>query len=188
MNSRTEVKNRKVALIGMGNIMFHDEGLGTYLAKYIEENYEIPENLTIVDGGLLGFSLMTYYQEYDKIVIVSTNSKEGKPGSIFRYSGEEMMAMGSTRQTANEVELTMMLEVCSFHEDMGEVELVTMIPEDIIDVANGLTDTILSRMPQLLDATLEALEDEGITLQPKEPSVSFSEVVHACANPVNHRM
>ncbi len=182
------MKNRNVALIGMGNIMFHDEGLGTYLARYIEENFEIPENLAVVDGGLLGFSLMTYYQEYDKILIVSTNSKEGEPGSIFRYSGEEMMAMGNTRQTANEVELTMMLEVCSFHEEMGEVELVTMIPEDIVDVANGLTNTILARMPSLLDATLKALEEEGIILEPKTSRVSFEEVIHACANPVNHRM
>jgi hydrogenase maturation protease len=100
-----------------------------------------------------------------------------------------MMAMGTTRQTANEVELTMMLEVCSFHEDMGEVELVTMIPEDIVDVANGLTDTILSRMPALLETTLEALADEGVVLQPKASTkVSFPEVVHACANPVNQRI
>jgi hydrogenase maturation protease len=180
--------SKRIALIGMGNLMFHDEGLGTYLAKYLEANYEIPENLEIVDGGLLGFSLMTYYQEYDKIVIVSTNSKEGEPGTIFRYSGEEMMAMGSTRKTANEVELTMMLEICSFHEAMGEVELVTMIPEDIIEVRNGLTDTIRERMPALLEETLSALAEEGIVLVPKVPPVSFSEVIHACANPMTQRL
>jgi hydrogenase maturation protease len=37
--------SKRIALIGMGNLMFHDEGLGTYLAKYLEANYEIPENL-----------------------------------------------------------------------------------------------------------------------------------------------
>jgi len=172
----------------MGNIMFHDEGLGTYLAHYLETNYEIPDNLTIVDGGLLGFSLMTYYQEYDKILIVGTNSKEGIPGTISHYSGEEMMAMGSTRQTANEVELTMMLEICSFHEAMGEVELVTMIPEDIIDVRNGLTDTILNRMPNLLDETLRALADDGILLRPKASIVSFEGIIEKCANPMTQRM
>jgi hydrogenase maturation protease len=179
---------KSIALIGMGNIMFHDEGLGTYLAKYLEANYHIPENVEIVDGGLLGFSLMTYYQEFDKILIVSTNSKEGKAGEISRYSGEEMMAMGATRQTANEVELTMMLEICSFHEAMGEVELVTMIPEDIIDVCNGLTSTVLKRMPQLLAETLKALEDEGVFLVAKEKQTSFDEIIHQVANPMTQRM
>ena len=172
----------------MGNIIFHDEGLGTYFAHYLEANYEIPENLTIVDGGLLGFSLMGYYQEYDKIIVVGTNSKEGEAGTISRYSGEEMMAMGSTRQTANEVELTMMLEICSFHEAMGEVELVTMIPEDIVEVRNGLTDTILERMPDLLSATLQALAEEDIVLKPKESTLSFASVIEACANPVTQRV
>jgi len=180
--------NKKIALIGMGNIMFHDEGLGTYLAKYLEYNYQIPQNLEIVDGGLLGFSLMTYYQEFDKILIVSTNSKEGLAGSISSYSGEEMMAMGTTRQTANEVELTMMLEICSFHEEMGEVELITMIPKDIIDVCNGLTSTVLQKMPELLDVTLDALKEEDIILQPKEKMITFDEVIHQVANPMTQRM
>lgn len=180
--------SKKIALIGMGNLMFRDEGLGTYLAKYIEANYVIPDNLAIVDGGLLGFSLMTYYQEYDKILIVGTNSKEGGAGSIFRYSGEEMMAMGSTRKTANEVELTMMLEICSFHEEMGEVELVTMIPEDIIEVQNGLSNTVLKRMPALLNETLLALGDEGVVLKPKTETASFEEIIHACANPMTPRI
>ncbi len=180
--------SKNIALIGMGNIVFHDEGLGTYLAKYLETNYEIPSNLIVVDGGILGFKLMSYYQEYDKVLIIGTNSKDGESGSISRYSGEEMMAMGNTRQTANEVELTMMLEICSFHEEMGEVELVTMIPEDIIDVCNGLTDTILHKMPKLLDVTLLALKDEGIILKSKASAVSFEEIIHEVSNPMTQRM
>jgi hydrogenase maturation protease len=180
--------SKQIALIGMGNIMFHDEGVGTYLAKYMEANYRLPENLEIVDGGLLGFSLMTYYQEFDKILIVGINSKKGDPGDISRYSGEEMMAMGNTRQTANEVELTMMLEICSFHEEMGEVELVTIIPEDIVDVCNGLTNTILYKMPELLDATLHALKDDGVILKAKDKIVSFDEIIYQVANPMTQRM
>ncbi len=178
---------KRIALVGMGNIMFCDEGLGTYLAKYLESNFIIPERLVIVDGGLLGFSLMTYYQEYDKVMIVGTNSKEGKPGEIFRYSGEEMMALGTTRQTANEVELTMMLEICSFSETMGEVECITMIPEDIISVKNGLSDTILKKMPLLRDTVLEALEEEDIVLVPKAEYQTFETILHQCANPANER-
>ena len=50
----------RVALIGLGNIMFCDEGVGVYLAKYIESNYDFENQLEIVDGGLLGFWLMRY--------------------------------------------------------------------------------------------------------------------------------
>ncbi|OQX75316.1 MAG: hypothetical protein B6D54_06075 [Epsilonproteobacteria bacterium 4484_65] len=117
----------KIALIGIGNIMFHDEGMGAYLVKYIEENYEIPENLTVVEGGTLGFTLMTYYQEYDKIIVVGTGSKDGAVGTICSESAQDVMENeDNTRKTANEVEITMMIEICSFHEEMGDVQLITM--------------------------------------------------------------
>lgn len=180
----SKVRYEKVALIGIGNIMFHDEGLGAYLAKYIEKNYHIPENLTVVEGGTLGFSLMTYYQEYDKVIIVGTASKDGDVGSIYSESSEEVMSQSTTRQTANEVEITMMLEICSFHEDMGEVQLISMVPEDIIEVCNGLTETVLSHMPKLVDATLNELENSGISLHRSFcSSTSFETIIEVYANP-----
>jgi hydrogenase maturation protease len=175
----------KIALIGIGNIMFHDEGLGAYLVKYIEENYEIPENLTVVEGGTLGFTLMTYYQEYDKIIVVGTGSKEGPVGTISSENAQEVMANeDSTRKTANEVEITMMIEICSFHEEMGEVQLITMVPEDIIEVKNGLTDVVLQYMPNLVNVTLEELKSSGIELKKKiSEEVSFAQILDDYANP-----
>jgi len=178
-------EGKTIALIGTGNIMFHDEGVGIYLTKYIQENYHIPANLTVLDGGGLGFTLMTYYQEYDKVIVVGTTSKEGKAGDIFVTSGDEMMAEGAIKKTATEVEITMMLEICSFHEDMGEVALISMIPEDIIEVKNGVTPTVLNAMPKLRDLILDELEQDGITLKSKEGGMSFEEVVDYFANPRN---
>ncbi|MDQ7045586.1 MAG: HyaD/HybD family hydrogenase maturation endopeptidase [Sulfurimonas sp.] len=176
---------KKIALIGIGNILFHDEGLGAYLVQYISENYEIPENLNIVEGGTLGFSLMTYYQEYDKVIVVGTGSKEGPVGTISSENADEVMSNeGATRKTANEVEITMMIEICTFHEDMGEVQLITMVPQDIIEVKNGMTPEALEHMPKLLDAIFEELDKSDISLQRKNSElVSFETVIESCANP-----
>ncbi len=164
--------------------MFHDEGLGAYLSKYIEENYDIPENLAIVEGGTLGFSLMTYYQEYDKIIVVGTGSKEGSVGTIASENADEVMKNESaTRKTANEVEITMMIEICSFHEEMGEVQLITMVAEDIIEVKNGLTKSVLDAMPKLVDTTLEELKNSGITLKRNSQNMTFEEIIDFFANP-----
>ena len=176
---------KKVALIGIGNIMFHDEGLGAYLVKYIEENYEEHPRLSIIEGGTLGFTLMTYYQEYDKIIVVGTGSKKGPVGTISSENADQVMANeDATRKTANEVEITMMIEICSFHEDMGEVQLITMVPQDIIDVKNAMTQEALEHMPTLVDETLQELENSGITLRRKtSKEVSFESIIEAYAHP-----
>lgn len=179
------MEDKKVALIGIGNIMFHDEGLGAYLVKYIEENYEEHPRLTIVEGGTLGFTLMTYYQEYDKIIVVGTGSKKGPVGTISSENAEQVMANeDATRKTANEVEITMMIEICSFHEDMGEVQLITMVPHDIIDVKNAMTPEALIHMPALVDETLQELQNSGIILTRKtSKEVSFKSIIEAYAHP-----
>jgi len=174
----------KIALIGIGNIIFHDEGMGAYLVKYIEENYHSHPKLTIVEGGTLGFTLMTYYQEYDKVIIVGTGSKEGDVGTISCENAEEVMANeNATRKTANEVEITMMLEICSFHEEMGEVELITMVVQDIIEVKNGMTKKTLSFMPNLVDKTIEVLKKSGIDLEKNNKNISFEKIIDDYANP-----
>jgi len=178
-----KLKYEKIALIGIGNIMFHDEGLGAYLVKYIEENYQVPDNLLVLEGGTLGFGLMTYYQEYDKIIVVGVGSNEGEVGTITIESAQDIINKSPICKTANEVEITMMIEICSFHEDMGDVQLITMVPEDIIDVRNGLTETVLAHMPKLADVTIKELEKSGVTLKEKADKVSFEEIIEAYANP-----
>jgi hydrogenase maturation protease len=68
---------------------------------------------------------------------------------------------------------------------MGEVELLSMVPEDIIDVKNALTPTVLESMPKLLDLTLDALKKDGVTLVKKEGGMDFEEVIYFFANPRN---
>jgi hydrogenase maturation protease len=77
----------------------------------------------------------------------------------------------------------MMIEICSFHENMGEVQLITMVPHDIIDVKNAMTAEALVHMPNLVSKTLEELENSGVTLKKRAETVSFESIIHTCANP-----
>ncbi len=165
--------------------MFHDEGMGAYAVEFIKRNYVIPESLTVLEGGTLGFGLMTYYQEYDKIIVVGTGSHGGRPGDVFSESAEKILEGGSVRKTANEVEITMMIEICTFHEEMGEVHMITMVPKDIIEVKTALTPEVMAKMPKLIDTVLEELHRSGISLERKSdtPTVTLEEIIDEYANP-----
>ncbi|MEA1920858.1 MAG: hydrogenase maturation protease, partial [Campylobacterota bacterium] len=103
-----------VALIGSGNSFFKDEGIGLYAGKYLKENYTFKPELDIVDGGTLGFGLMPLLQEYDYVIIANTSSSDDrKAGSIEIISDEELIENSGLKKTANEVEITEMLQICS---------------------------------------------------------------------------
>lgn len=154
-------------LIGVGNVLFMDEGVGVYAAKYLENNYSFDDSLEIIDGGVLGFKLMALFQEYDNVIILDTVSIEDEPGSVYRLPSEELLGLGSYRKTAHEVEIVEMLEICSMLEKMANVVIIGIVPKDIESVANDMTPEILKGFETFINTTLGELRSLGVQYEKK---------------------
>ena len=130
---------KKNIIVGVGNMLFKDEGIGIYASEYIRQNYEFDDkNLEIIDGGTLGFKLMAYFQEYDNVIILDTVSIEDTAGSIYRLPSEVLLGLGNYRKTAHEVEIVEMLEIVSVLDSHANVTIMGIIPEDIIKIQKKL--------------------------------------------------
>jgi hydrogenase maturation protease len=167
----------KVAVVGIGNILFTDEGVGVYAGKFLEENYDFDPAVDIVDGGTLGFKLMSYYQTYDKVVILDTISIEDSPGTVYNVPAHELMALGTYRNTAHEVEVVEMLEICSLLEKIAEVNVIGIVPEDIESVGIGMSRSMHRHFPIFVKAALQELERAGIVVKPKARCKSLEAVI-----------
>jgi len=178
----------RTAIVGAGTVIYQDEGVGVYAAKYIEENYTFDNNdVTMVDGGVLGFQLMVYYQEYDKVIILDTITMDDEVGSIYNLPSEELLGLGSYKQTAHEVEIIEMLEICSLLETMAEVNIVGIVPEDIETVVVGLTQKMRDNFFHLVDAGLAELDKAGIKYSKNEVEVTLDSIIDSYSNPTAHR-
>lgn len=155
----------KNIVIGVGNLLFKDEGIGIYAAKYIEENYSFEPSIEIIDGGTLGFKLMSYFQEYDNVIILDTVSIEDIPGEIFRLPSDVLLGLGNYRKTAHEVEIVEMLEICSVLDEHAAVTIMGIIPEDIEKVEIGLTQKIESRFEEYIAHVIKEIESIGCVAQ-----------------------
>ena len=155
-------------VIGVGNVLFKDEGVGIYASKYLEENYCFDADLEIIEGGTLGFKLMTYFQEYDNVIILDTVSIEDKAGEIFRLPSDVLLGMGQYRKTAHEVEIVEMLEIVSVLDSHASVTILGIIPEDIVSVQIGLTKTIEDRFEEFIAQAIKEIENIGIKAVKKD--------------------
>ena len=156
------MKKRNI-VIGVGNMLFKDEGIGIYAAEYISQNYEFDDkDLEIIDGGTLGFKLMTYFQEYDNVIILDTVSIEDKVGDIYRLHSDVLLGLGNYRKTAHEVEIVEMLEIVSVLDSHANVTIIGIIPEDIISVEIGLTQSMENRFEEFILNSIKEIESLGI--------------------------
>ncbi len=133
---------KNIAVIGVGNVLFKDEGIGVFVVKYLQENYKFSPEIDLIDAGTLGFRLMEYLEDYKHVILVDTISIKDKAGSVFRLTDEQLAGIGSYHQTAHEVEVVQMLELTALKGDRAEVIIVGIIPEDISITEIGLTKTL----------------------------------------------
>ncbi len=173
----------RTAIVGAGTIIFQDEGVGVYAQKYLKENYVFLDDVTLVDGGVLGFQLMTYYQDYDKVLILDTITMDDEVGSIYNLPGEELLGLGSYKQTAHEVEITEMLEICSLLEKMAEVNIIGIIPYDIQSVNIDLSDEIKARFNDFIAVTLKELDKSGVRYEKNKIEIPLESIIQSYSNP-----
>ncbi|MBU1642510.1 HyaD/HybD family hydrogenase maturation endopeptidase [bacterium] len=173
----------KIAVIGVGNILFMDEGVGVYASRMLEANYRFEPDIEIIDGGTLGFKLMDYFEAYDKVVILDTVSIDDAPGSVYNLPADALMGLGDYRQTVHEVEVVGMLEVCSMLDKMAEVNIVGIIPQDIQSVEINLTDTLKKAFPGLMEQAIRVLADAGITVTPGCSQSNIDEIIAGYNDP-----
>ena len=166
----------KNIIIGVGNVLFKDEGIGIYAAHYLRENYDFDGDLEIMDGGTLGFKLMALFQEYDNVLILDTVSIEDEPGTLFRLPSEVLLGLGQYRKTAHEVEIVEMLEICSVLDKHAEVTILGIVPEDIITVKIGLTPKMEECFMGLINQALTDIEALGVKVTRNDKNKSISDV------------
>ncbi len=174
----------KIAVVGAGTIIFRDEGIGVYAARYLEENFEFDGDVTLVDGGVLGFQLMTYYTDYDKVIILDTiTMNNDSAGSLYKIPAEELLGLGSYKQTAHEVEIVEMLEIAALNGNLSDVTIIGIVPEDILSVKVGLSDTLKKSFDSMIDTAIGELKSIGVGITRKKDGLTLEEILHMYDNP-----
>ncbi|MBD3790701.1 MAG: HyaD/HybD family hydrogenase maturation endopeptidase [Campylobacterales bacterium] len=162
----------KSIVIGVGNTLFKDDGIGVYTACFLKNNYAFSPHLEILDGGTMGLNLIGYFQAYDQVIILDTLSIDDEPGRVYRIPAEEFHGLGAQRNTAHEVEIIQMLEAGALYGLTAKVTILGIVPEDITSVSIGLSASLEKQFPGYLQLVLDEIASLGIeAIRTKESSL-----------------
>lgn len=169
----------KIAIIGVGNILFRDDGLGIYASQFLAENVDFSPTVDVIDGGTLGMNLLSYFQHYERVIVLDalSVSDDSPPGTVYSMPATELQAMGAYRQTAHEVEVLQTLEMGALVGGMAEIQIIAMVPKDIDSVAIGLTEPVECQLPHLVETVVQQLRQWGVVVTSKPSSHGFAKIV-----------
>ena len=169
------MQNKNI-IIGIGNLLFCDDGVGIIAVEYLKKNYMFSDGFELLDGGTLGFNLIEYFTEYDSVFIIDTLSMDDKAGKIYKIPSEELLGGSSYKKTAHEVEVVHMLEACELHDKKANITIFGIVADDITSVQIGLSETLKNSFDMLIKTLLSAIEELGVKVT-KTDNFTYQEVV-----------
>ena len=152
-----KVSPLKIVILGVGNLLLSDEGVGVHVANELVK-LELPPGVTVVEGGTDGFRLINVITEADRLIVVDAVKGGGAPGSIYRFDINEVQNCPSGFKTS--VHQIGILEVINLSGLIGKTPQTTVIgiePESL-EMSMELSPEIKAKIPRIIELVLEELK------------------------------
>jgi len=157
----------EIMILGVGCILYSDEGFGVRVIETIQKRYEFPDNIQVVDGGVLGLNLLGVISKPDHLIVVDAIRNKGKPGDMYRLEGGAIPERIRAKNSLHQVDFLEALTLCQALDKVPETVILGVEPEDIETLSTELTDATQSRVDPIIDKVLSEIKRLGGSYRPK---------------------
>ncbi len=149
-------------VLGLGNILLHDEGIGVWVVEALRRHFEFPERVTILEGGTLGLDLLPYLDGVERLLLIDAVKLGLTPGTLVRLEGTEVPAALDVKISPHQVGVQDLLACARL---MGweppEIVLRGMEPE-CLEAGIGFSPSVATALPLLEAKVLDELRCWGV--------------------------
>jgi len=166
------MSNQLVVILGVGNILHSDDGIGIKILKYLDSQYEFPEDVSLVDGGTVGAQLDTSIVNKDWVIIIDALDVKGDPGEVKLLSGDAFINRPSaTKMSPHQVGFLDLVQMMRMEgTEPKQLDLIGVIPANT-DNGIELTPEVENAMDDAIERLLEILKQKGIVPVKREPAL-----------------
>lgn len=155
----------KILVLGIGNLLFGDEGIGVHFINYMGEKYrfENEHQLDLVDGGTLAQRLIPIIVEYDKLIIIDTINAPGvKAGEVYFFDFDSVPDTVDWQGSAHEVEMLQTLNMIELAGDRPPTMIMGVVPTVIEAIEFSLSEAVVNAVPLMEKRLLNYLKTLGV--------------------------
>jgi hydrogenase maturation protease len=110
--------DKPILVLGVGNLLLKDEGVGVHVARKLME-MDLPSHVEVLEGGAGGFDLLGEIEGRKKVIVVDT-AKAGKPpGTMYRMTTEDIEKAEKPRISLHEIDMTDLLNLADLFMNLS---------------------------------------------------------------------
>jgi hydrogenase maturation protease len=158
---------KHIMILGVGNILFSDEGFGIRVIEKLQEEYEFPDNLSVMDGGVLGLNLLGAISRADHLIVVDAIRNKGKTGDLYRLEGSAIPERIRAKNSLHQIDFLEALTMCQALDNVPETVILGVEPADIETIGLEMTPLIQTKIAPVVEMVLTEIERLGIPYEKK---------------------
>lgn len=157
----------KVVVLGIGNILLSDEGVGVRVVERLEKSYDLPPTVEVIDGGTCGMEMLDQLEGLDALVVVDCVRHGQPPGTPVLLKGDEVPVFFKTKLSPHQVSLSDVLASLEFEGRGPKYASIVGIQPASMETGLELTPEIAAKVPELLTLAVAELRSLGVPVREK---------------------
>jgi len=146
-----------VLVLGVGNTLMGDEGIGVYVIRELEKE-KLSGNIELIDAGTALFSIVHLLRKRKKIVIIDAAKGGGKPATIYRILPSQIKSKDNKLLSLHEMGLMESLNTLEDGEKPQDIVIIGVEPASI-DWGLKLSSVIERKLPEIVKIVLSEISD-----------------------------
>jgi hydrogenase maturation protease len=163
--------NARTIVMGLGNTLNRDEGLGVYalnaLEIYLKENMteSLNPDLEFVDGGALGLNLLPWVEECSHLLVLDAINAHKDPGTLIELQKEQIPLYTGIKMSDHQITFQEVLGLASFRGKLPEhLHMIGIQPVDI-SIGVEISPEVMATMPKIQERAVKVLVEWGLLVE-----------------------
>ncbi|MBI3784735.1 MAG: hydrogenase maturation protease [Deltaproteobacteria bacterium] len=157
----------RIAVIGIGNVLLGDDGVGPYVVELLRAGWELPHDVTLIDVGTPGLDLASHLLGREVVILVDAVGATGEPGEVRVYHGEELQRLPVLpRVSPHDPAVQEALWIAELADSAPQVVLVGIIPEST-EPGVELSAVVREGAIKACSVVIDELTRRGVAVRPR---------------------
>ena len=168
---------KETLVLGLGNILLRDEGVGVRVVEHLLAHYEFPEGVRVLDGGTLGLDLLPLLEKASRLLVIDAVQARKEPGTLVRLTRDEIPTfLDASKVSPHQEGLQDLLAVALLKGYLPEEVVFWGAQIGTMGVGLDLSPPVAAQVEALGEKVLTELRQWGIEPCPKEQAPAGLEV------------
>lgn len=158
-------------VIGLGNPLMGDDGLGLAALERLRETWELPAGVELVDGGTWGMNLLPVIEGADRVLLIDAITGGAAPGTELVVPHSRLPKYLSTKISPHQVDLRDVLALAELRGTLPEQTVAIGLEPERVALGNALSDVLRARLDDLVAGVVRQLARWGHYCAPRAAPV-----------------